>query len=597
MIDASPVIKIITAAYKNNNCEMESEQRRNCLNAENGNRDKKYCGIIYDMLRKTKLAEILTAIFSPLDFFVLIVFVLAVFALGFYYPHQNADTYTNYFLGGRKFGWFAVGLSIFATNISSEHFVGLAGAASVRGLAVAQFELMAVFILLFLGWVLAPKFYRSGAVTVPEFMALRFDKKTRQFVSGLSIVIYVFTKILVSLFAAGLLFTKIFGMDIYASSIIIVLITGMYCVLGGASAVMRTQVLQGVVLIAGAVALSLFGLQAVGGYHVLTQRLPADFFIMFKSVRDTDYPWTGIIFGAPIIAFWYWCTDQYIIQRLQSAKSERDAQKGSFFAALLKILPLFILVFPGFIAAVLYPECAGDSAYAALITGNILPIGIKGLVVAGLLAAVMSSLAAAFNSTATLFTNDFYKVRYPEATERKLLLVGRLVTIAVVMAAVVIVPFVALISSHVYLFLQSIQSFFAPPITAVFLFMLFSSKITSRTALLTLLIGETIGAGRIVLEIVRNFGIPLHPALLQIMRINFLHFSIILFVLCVCLILFLTYTRKPSDEQTKSATFVCEPAGASSLSAELKGSRYLRTNILYSAIIVILIVGIWSLWH
>ncbi len=537
----------------------------------------------------------MTVIFTSLDFLVLIVFILTVFALGFYYPRHNVETYASYFLGGKSYGWFAVGLSVFATNISSEHFVGLAGAASARGLAVAQFELIAVFILvIFLGWILAPLFYRSGVVTVPEFIGLRFDKNIRKFISGLSIVVYIFTKILVSLFAAGLLFSKIFGVDIYASSIIIVLITGMYCVLGGSLAVMRTQVFQAIVLIAGAAALTLFGLHAAGGYNVLVQRLPSDFFVMFKSIKDADYPWTGIIFGAPIIAFWYWCTDQYIVQRLQCAKSVRDAQKGSFFAALLKILPLFIIVFPGLIAAVLYPESGDDSAYAALITGNVLPMGIKGLVVSGFLAAIMSSLAAAFNSTATLFTNDFYKVHVPQATESKLILVGRLATIAVVMVAVIIVPFVALISSHVYLFLQSIQSFFAPPITAVFIFMLLSKKITSKTALLTLVIGETIGAGRIALEIIRNVGIPLHPVLLQIMRINFLHFSIFLFVLCVCMILVLTYCWKSSGEQPKTVNML---NNSFSLISELKGSIYLKTNILYSAIIAIIIAGILIIWR
>lgn len=537
----------------------------------------------------------MTVIFTSLDFFVLIVFILVVFALGFYYPRHNVETYASYFLGGKGFGWFAVGLSVFATNISSEHFVGLAGAASVRGLAVAQFELIAVFILLlFLGWILAPLFYRSGAVTVPEFIGLRFDKKIRQFIGGLSIVIYIFTKILVSLFAAGLLFSKIFGVDIYASSIIIVLITGMYCVLGGSLAVMRTQVFQAIVLIAGATALTLFGLHAVGGYNVLAHKLPSDFFVMFKSAKDADYPWTGIIFGAPIIAFWYWCTDQYIVQRLQCAKSERDAQKGSFFAALLKILPLFIIVFPGLIAAALYPECGDDSAYAVLITGNVLPMGIKGLVVAGFLAAIMSSLAAAFNSTAILFTNDFYKVHAPQATESKLILVGRLATISVVMAAVIIVPFVSLISSHVYLFLQSIQSFFAPPITAVFIFMLFSKTITSKTALWTLVTGEIIGAGRIALESIRNIGIPLHPVLLQIMRINFLYFSIFLFVLCVCMILFLNYFQKSTVEHPK---IVYAFNNSSSLITELKESIYLKTNILYSAAIAIIIIGIWIIWR
>ena len=358
-------------------------------------------------------------------------------------------------------------MSIFATNISSEHFIGLAGAGATRGLAVGQFELMAIFTLIFLGWVLAPIYFKSNAVTVPEFLEKRFDLRIRKFFAAFSIIIYIFTKILVSLFAAGLLFYKIFGLNIYATSIIIVLITGLYSVTGGANAVIRTQLFQGIVLIIGAIVLSAFGLNAVGGFSGLEQKLPSHFFNMFKPISDPDYPWTGIIFGAPIIAFWYWCTDQYIVQRIFSAKSVNDARRGTLVAAFLKVLPIFILVLPGLIAVALYPDISGDEAYSVLVAGDLLPIGLKGLVVAGLLAAIMSSLASAFNSTAVLFTNDFYKVKNPQANERKLVLVGRLATTAIVVVAILTVPFVKLISSQVYLFLQNVQAFVAPPITCL----------------------------------------------------------------------------------------------------------------------------------
>jgi SSS family solute:Na+ symporter len=525
--------------------------------------------------------------------------VIAVLSLGFYYPRRNVENYSDFFLAGRSFGWLSVAISVFATNISSEHFVGLAGAGSVRGLAVGQFELMAIFILIFLGWVLAPIIYKSGVITVPEFLALRFDSQTRQFVAGLSIITYIFTKILVSLFAAGLLFNKIFGLDIYSSSIIIVLITGLYCVTGGAFAVMRTQVFQGIVLILGAVILSVLGLHTVGGYAALKQKLPVDFFTMFKPMSDPDYPWTGILFGAPIIAFWYWCTDQYIIQRLLSAKSIDDSRKGSLAAAFLKILPIFILVLPGLIAAALYPEISGDEAYSALISGSVLPVGLKGFVVAGLLAAIMSSLAGAFNSTATLYTNDFYRVKHPDANEEKLVLVGRLTTTAVVVIAILIVPLVKLISSQVYLFLQSIQSFIAPPITAVFLFLLFSKKITSRSALLTLIIGETIGFARILLEIVRNLDIPLHPILLQILKISFLHFSILLFVVSVGSILLLNYaTRKEMVSNPLARYSFGEFFRRPWISfLNVQTLKDVKSNILFSTVIVIIIIGLWSLWH
>jgi SSS family solute:Na+ symporter len=541
-----------------------------------------------------------STIFSQIDLLVLVAYLIVVLSLGFYYSRRSDENYSDYFLAGRNIGWFTVGISIFATNISSEHFIGLAGSGSTRGLAVGQFELMAIFTLIFLGWILAPIYLKSGVVTVPEFLEKRFDRKIRKMFAGFSIAIYIFTKILVSLFAAGLLFYKIFGLNIYASSIIIVLITGLYSVTGGAKAVMRTQLFQGLVLILGAVILSVFGLNAVGGFSGLEAKLPHDFFNMFKAVNDPDFPWTGILFGAPIIAFWYWCTDQYIVQRLFSAKSINDARRGTLLAAFLKILPIFILVLPGLIAVALYPEVKGDEAYSALVAGDLLPIGLKGIVVAGLLAAIMSSLAGAFNSTAVLFTNDFYKTRNPQANERKLVLVGRLTTTAVVVVAILIVPLVKVISSQVYIFLQSVQAFVSPPITAVFLFGLFSKKINAKTAFITLIVGEAIGFSRLLLEIVSNLGLQLHPALIWILGINFLHFAIFLFVVSLTLILALNFY---SVKTTNDFLLGLQYSISESLQ-ELKGNfasiktvHGLKSNFLLSAFIVIIIIGLWSIWY
>ncbi len=332
----------------------------------------------------------------------------------------------------------------------------------------------------------------------------------------------------------------------------------------------------------------------------LEQKLPADFFNMFKPITDPDFPWTGILFGAPIIAFWYWCTDQYIVQRLFSAKSINDARRGTLLAAFLKILPIFILVLPGLIAAALYPEINGDEAYSALVAGDLLPTGLKGIVVAGLLAAIMSSLAGAFNSTAVLFTNDFYKIRNPQANERKLVLVGRLSTTAVVVAAIIIVPFVKLISSQVYLFLQSVQAFVSPPITAVFLFGLFSKKINSRTAFITLIVGESIGISRLLLEMVNNIGIELHPILIWVLGVNFLHFAIFLFAVSVTIILVLNY----SSVKITSGIIIEIRNSISESFLELKNNfanirtvHGLKSNFVLSAFIVIIIIGLWSIWY
>lgn len=542
----------------------------------------------------------MTEVFTFADVLVLLAYLVVVLSLGFYYSRRNDESYTDYFLAGRNIGWFTVGISIFATNISSEHFIGLAGSGSTRGLAVGQFELMAIFTLIFLGWILAPIYLKSGVFTVPEFLEHRFDRRIRKIFAGFSITLYIFTKILVSLFAAGLLFYKIFGLNIYASSIIIVLITGLYSVTGGANAVTRTQLFQGIVLILSAVILSLFGLNAVGGFSGLQQKLPADFFNMFKSISDKDFPWTGIIFGAPIIAFWYWCTDQYIVQRILSSRSVNDARKGTLLAALLKVLPIFILVLPGLIAAVLYPEVSVDEAYSTLIAGDLLPSGIKGVVMAGVLAAIMSSLAGAFNSTAVLFTNDFYKVKYPNVNERKLVLVGRLATTAVVVIAILIVPMVKLISSQIYLFLQSVQSFVSPPITAVFLFALFSKKTNTRTALLTLIIGESIGLTRLFIELLRNWGVQLPSFIVSFLNINFLHFTIILFVICAGIILVLNFVsgREPVSFAVELRNSVIENLKDIPFSlANFRKVNVVRSNLIFSVFIIIIVIGLWSIWY
>lgn len=541
----------------------------------------------------------MSVIFTQIDSLVLLAYLIIVLSLGFYYSRRNDENYSDYFLAGRNIGWLTVGMSIFATNISSEHFIGLAGAGATRGLAVGQFELMAIFILIFLGWVLAPIYYKSNVVTVPEFLEKRFDVRIRKFFAAFSIAIYIFTKILVSLFAAGLLFYKIFGINIYASSIILVLITGLYSVTGGASAVIRTQLFQGIVLILGAVILSIFGLNAVGGFTGLEQKLPAHFFNMFKPISDPDYPWTGILFGAPIIAFWYWCTDQYIVQRLLSAKSVNDARRGTLVAAFLKILPIFVLVLPGLIAVALYPGINGDEAYAALITGDLLPIGIKGLVVAGLLAAIMSSLASAFNSTAVLFTNDFYKVKNPFATERKLVLVGRLATTIIVVVAILTVPFVKLISSQVYLFLQNMQAFIAPPITAVFIMGFLFKRINAKGAFWSLIIGEIIGCSRLAAEVIRNSGVTNNDLINAYTQINFLHFAIALFVVSVLLTFILSYLLSKTQYEVPDYKFEIL-SGFSEMFSQFPGLKKLseiKLNIVLSGIILIIVVSVWSIWN
>lgn len=534
--------------------------------------------------------------FTLLDGIILIAYLIVVLSFGFYYSRKQAKNPSDYFLAGRSMGWIAVGMSIFSTNISSEHFIGLAGSGAARGLAVGQFEIMAIFILLVLGWFIAPVYIKSGVSTMPEFLEKRFDARSRKFFATLSIILYIFTKISVTLFAGGILFYKIFGINIYASAIIIVLITGIYSVIGGATAVMKNHIFQTIMLLLGAVMLTIFGLSEAGGFRGLQQKLPSDYFSMFKPMSDPDFPWTGIIFGAPIIAFWYWCADQYIVQRVLSARSIDDARRGSLLAAFFKITPIFILVLPGLIAVALFPEINGDEAYPTLLASNILPMGIKGFVLAGLLAAIMSSLASVFNVTSALFTNDFYKPKHPGASDRKLVLVGRLATMVTIVAAILCVPLVRVINSQVYLYLQNIQSLVAPPVTAVFIAGILSKRVTARGALWTLIIGELIGMAKLVLDMMISMDMVHNTMLLAVAQISFLHFTIILFAICIIAIAVFSCIPEETSVPGKVSYFFSDSIRDVSYDTSQAGtlSGY-RINLMISLVLLVVVL-VFSLW-
>jgi len=527
---------------------------------------------------------------SFVDGIIILIYVIAVLALGLFTRNSDKNL-SDYFLAGRKLGWFAIGISLFATNISSEHFIGLAGGGASRGLAVAQFELIAIFFLILLGWVIAPIFRNAGIFSTPEFLEKRFDASNRKFFSALSIFTYIVTKILVTLFAGGILFNKIFGWSIFTSSIIIILLTGVYTLVGGFSAVVRTQVFQGILLLVGAFLLTAFGLSEVGGFSGLMERLPSDHFQMFKGINDPDFPWTGILLGAPIIAFWYWCADHYMVQRILGAKSTEDARTGTLLTSFLKIFPLFILVLPGLIAAALFPEIRGDEAYPVLISSDLLPAGIKGLVITGFLAAVMSSLSAAFNSVAALYTIDFYKPKHPGASERTLVLVGRMATITVIFIVVLLVPFIKLMNSHIYIFLQSTQAFISAPIAAVFLLGFTVKKVNAKGVLIAFVLGEILGVSRFMIEFLVNSGVVSNPLAVSFTKINYLHFTIFLFAFTSFLMLLLSYVFKRSEElNAAKINFNTSPE-----SGMLRVSNG-RIHVLLSFFILLLTLSLWYLF-
>jgi len=530
-----------------------------------------------------------------LDFAVIIGYFLILLGIGYWAARREKNVSSDYFLAGRDVGWLAVGASLFASNIGSEHLVGLAGTGAASGLAVGHFEWLACFMLLLLGWLFVPFYLRSGVYTMPEFLERRFNSASRWYFTWVSVVGYVLTKISVTLFAGGIVMRAVTGMDLYTSAGILIVITGLYTIVGGLRAVIYTEVMQAVVLIVGSAALVLLGLNAVGGWSELHARLPADFFSMWKPASHPDFPWTGVVFGAPILGVWYWCTDQHIVQRVLAAKNVTAARRGTIFAGFLKILPVFIFVLPGMIAAALYSDVragSGDSAYPALVT-RLLPVGFKGLVLAGMLAALMSSLASAFNSCSTLLTWDVYRKLRPNASEARLVQVGRASTVVLVILGLAWIPFMKYISPQLYIYLQSVQAYIAPPIAACFLFGVMSKRLTGQAALTTLLLGFVLGALRLILELGKAHLTP-GGVWAWYAGINFLHFAALLFVLSTAILVVVSLaTAAPSTAQVADLTL--QTATVSPVTAEATDER--RRNLVASVALAAVIGVLWIVFR
>ena len=435
---------------------------------------------------------------------------IVIFAIGFYFARKER-TSADYFLASRNVGWFAIGASLFVSNISTEHFIGLAGSGASSGLAVGSFEWLACLILLVLGWVFVPFYLRSNVFTMPEFLERRFSRSCAVYLAAISIVAYVFTKISVHLYAAAIVLERVVGWSPLTAAVILVIATGIYTIAGGLAAVIYTDLVQTLILIIGAIILTVIGMHRVGGFEGLRAALPASYFHMVKPMSDPDFPWTGIFFGAPILGIWYWCTDQVIVQRVLSAKDEGHAKAATIFAGFLKILPVFMLVLarPDRGGAVsrsvqVWTERASPEWRHRLSHHDHQPaaLGLVGVMIhAALLAALMGAMSSVFNSASTLVTLDFYKKIKPDATERQLVSFGRVMTGVMVVLGLAWVPFIHLISSQLYIYLQSVQGYISPPITACFVLGILWPRLNSQGAITSLLTGFVMGAVRFVLEL------------------------------------------------------------------------------------------------
>lgn len=541
---------------------------------------------------------------AVIDWVVIGLYFMIIAGLAWWVIKQKTDTPDDYFLAGRHLGWLIVGTSIFASNIGSEHLVGLAGSGATDGVAMAHYELHA-WCLLVLGWVMLPFFIRSKVFTMPEFLEKRFSPLARSVLSGISLVAYVLTKIAVGIFAGGIVFSvlmpdlSLWGFNsFWIGSVLVIVFTGIYTVLGGLRAVAYTEALQTLVLLFGSVLVLYYGLKAIGGWDSLYAIAGEEMFDLWKPMVpegyestwapvmeegrmawyfNTNYPWFGMLFAAPIVGLWYWTTDQYIVQRALGAPNETEGRRGTIFAAFLKLMPVFIFIIPGIIAyalaesgqlAVLQQELINEqggvntmNAQAAfpLLVAHILPVGIRGIVVAGLLAALMSSLAGVFNASSTLFTMDFYKKFRPESSEEKLVWMGRIVTAIMVIIGLLWIPVIQG-SRGLYDYLQGVQSYLAPPIFVVFFLGIFNKRLNKQGALSALFVGFALGIFRLAIDtpvaLMDGFSYAEGSFLWVINNIFFQYYSLIIFIVSIVVMFVVSYmTAPPSYEKISGLTY------------------------------------------
>ncbi len=557
-----------------------------------------------------------------------------------WWSSRSQKTSADYFLAGRNVGFFAIGASLFASNIGSEHIVGLAGQGATTGMAMAHWELHA-WVIMLLAWVFVPFYYRSGVYTMPEFLERRFSSKARWILSVVSLVAYVFTKVSVTVYAGALVFQALlpdtFGSPqnaFWVGALATVILTGVYTVFGGLRAVLYTDTAQAVVLLVGSFFITFFGLRALGGSGgaeagaavsgglgqvahgwdelVRIAGTKAQQFALWRPMSDPDFPWLGILIASPIVGIWYWCTDQYIVQRTLAGKTLKAARRGALWGGLLKVWPVLIFLVPGLIGCALNSKglihiptkmvdgaqvINGDMVFPTMVT-SLLPSGLRGLVVAALLAALMSSLSSLFNSSASLFTIDIYEKLRPGQSERHLVTVGRLATGVVVVLGILWIPVMPLISGGgLYKYLQSVQGYLAPPITAVFLLGLFWKRTNAAGAVWGLGAGFVLGMAKLTIQAFFGAGKIESPAFMAaIGDFNFLYCSGVLFAASIAIVIVASLlTAPPSPEKIISLTY----ATATAEDKRLNRANWNFVDVLLTVTVLALVLGMYlyfSFW-
>jgi solute:Na+ symporter, SSS family len=543
------------------------------------------------------------SVFNGADWSVVFVFIAVMFAITLYAMRTKAQSGKDYFLSGRDSNWLQIGTSIFSSNIGSEHLVGLAGAGFASGMAMAHWEIQSWLILL-LGWVFVPLYDRMKVFTMPEYLELRFSRASRTVLGALTIASLVLTKIAVTIYAGDVVVRTLLGIDhvaivgvnvdiFWVIALSLAFTTGLYTALGGLRVIMYTAVLQTPVLIVGSVCILYSGLSALGsgslidGWHATVAAAGAKIHLI-RPLKDPDWAWAAVLPGSAIIGFWYWCTDQYIVQRVLAGRNQQHSRRGSILAAFLKLTPVFIFLVPGMIAFALtqapghHFTTSGDAAYTSLVA-QILPHGLRGMVACSMIVALMASLASKFNASATLFTMDFFREWYPQASPRSEVVVGRIATAAVVVLGICWVLVIKSLHSDLYVYLQSVQGYISPAISVLFIGGVFWKRATAPAALSAFIIGLFGGMARLAADLImRNDGVAVaslkqqlyqgvitagqfdaaiapvrgrHPWVFDFWNVNWLYYAQFLLVLTGAVLVLVSLATRAPDASTVRYTW------------------------------------------
>uniref|UniRef100_A0A6I8QKV3 Sodium/glucose cotransporter 1 n=1 Tax=Xenopus tropicalis TaxID=8364 RepID=A0A6I8QKV3_XENTR len=530
---------------------------------------------------------------NPADISVIVVYFVVVLAVGIWaMVRTSRGTVGGFFLAGRSMVWWPIGASLFASNIGSGHFVGLAGTAAAGGIVIGGFEWNALVIVVILGWVFVPIYVKAGVVTMPEYLRKRFGgDRIRIYLSVLSLLLYVFTKISADMFSGAIFIQQAMRINIYIAIVMLLAITALYTVTGGLAAVIYTDTLQTIIMLVGSFILMGFAFNKVGGYDQFMEKymnaIPSvisydnitvpeqcytprdDSFHLFRDPLTGDMPWPGLIFGLTILALWYWCTDQVIVQRCLSAKNMSHVKAGCILCGYLKLLPMFLMVFPGMISRILYTDevaCVVPSlckkfcdtevgctniAYPKMVI-NLMPDGLRGLMLSVMLASLMSSLTSIFNSASTLFTMDIYTKIRRTASEKELMIAGRVFILFLIGVSIAWVPILqSAQSGQLFDYMQSITSYLGPPIASVFFLAIFVKRVNEQGAFWGLMIGLLIGLSRMIAEFAFGTGSCMEPSNCPkiICGVHYLYFAIILFTATSIIVLAISFMTKPIPDK------------------------------------------------